>query len=66
MSVRSVHKYHKSLFLLICPFYGLLQLYELELQKSHISVRSSHKYKKSCSKFIRPFSGLIQLYELKL
>ena len=34
--VSSVHKYHKSCSELIWPFYGLLQLYEVKLQKSHI------------------------------
>ena len=36
----SVHKYHKSCSHFNWPFYGLLQLYELKLQNSHISVSS--------------------------
>ena len=39
---------HKSCYQLIWPFYGLLQLYEKKLQKSHISVSSVHKYHESC------------------
>ena len=33
---------------LICPFYGLLQLYDLKFQKSNICVSAVHKYHKSC------------------
>ena len=65
-SMRSEHKYHKSCSELTWPFYSLLQLYELKLQKSHISVSSVHKYHKSCSQLIWAFYGLLQLYELKL
>ena len=61
-----MHKYHKSYFQLIWPFYGFLQLYEVKLQKSHISVSLVHKYHKSCSELIWPFYGLLQLYEEKL
>ena len=31
-----MHKYHKSFYQLIWPFYGLLQLYELKIQKTRI------------------------------
>ena len=61
-----MHRYHKSYFQLIWPFYGFLQLYEVKLQKSHISVSSVHKYHKSCSELIWPFYDLLQLYEEKL
>ena len=44
-----VHKYHKSCSSLIWPFYGLLQLYDLKCQKTHISATSVHKYHKSFS-----------------
>ena len=43
-----------------------LQLYEVKLQKPHISVSSVHKYHQSCSQLIWPFYGLLQLYEKKL
>ena len=36
-------------FSLIWPFYDLLQLYDLKIQKTHISTISVHKYHKSCS-----------------
>ena len=36
-------------FKLIWPFYGLLQLYDLNCQKTHISAISVHKYHKSFS-----------------
>ena len=55
-----VQKYHKSCSELIWPFYGLLQVYEVKLQKSHISVSSVHKYHKCCSELIWPFYGLLQ------
>ena len=42
-----MHKYHKSWSSLIWPFYGFLQLYDLNCQKTHISVPSVHKYHKS-------------------
>ena len=61
-----MHRYHKSYFQLILPFYVFRQLYEVKLQKSHISVSSVHKYHKSCSEFIWPFYYLLQLYEEKL
>ena len=47
-------------------FFGLLQLYEVKLQKSHTFVSSVHKYRKSCSQLIWPFCSLLQLYEVKL
>ena len=59
-------RYHKSCSQLIWPFFGLLQLYEVKLQKSHISVSLVHKYRKSCSQLIWPFCSLLQLYEVKL
>ena len=62
----SLHKYHKSCSELIWPFYGLLQVYEVRLQKSYIFVSSVHKYHKSCFQLIWPFYGLLQLYEVKL
>ena len=43
ISAGSEHKYHKSCSQLILPFYGLLQLYEVKHEKSHISVSSVHK-----------------------
>ena len=43
------NKYHKSFSLLIWPFYGLLQLYELKCQKTHIFAISEHKYHKTFS-----------------
>ena len=52
-------------FLAYLTFYGLLQLYDLKYQKTHISTISVHKYHKSCSSFIWPFYGLLQLYDLK-
>ena len=45
----SVHKYHKSLFKVIWPFYDLLQLYDLKYQKTHVSTILVHKYHKSFS-----------------
>ena len=50
-----MHKYHKSCFQAIWPFYDLLQLYDLKRQKTHISTISVHKYQKSCffSLFVR-------------
>ena len=36
-------------FYLIGPFYGLLQLYDMKCQKTHISAISVHKYHKSFS-----------------
>ena len=42
-------------FLLIWPFYALLQLYDLKCQKTHISAISVHKYHKSFSYLIWPF-----------
>ena len=48
ISAIPVHKYHKSCFYLIWPFYDLLQLYDLKCQKTHISTISVHKYHKSC------------------
>ena len=36
-----MHKYHKSCSSPIWPFYGLLQLYDLKCQKTHISTISS-------------------------
>ena len=56
----SVHRYHKSYFQLIWPFYDFLQLYEVKLQKSHFSVSLVHKYHKCCSELIWPFYGLLQ------
>ena len=44
-----MHKYHRSCFKLIWPFYGLLQLYEQKRHKTHISASSVHKYQTSCS-----------------
>ena len=65
MSVTWVHKYHKSWSQFIWPFYGLLQVYELKLQKSHISASSVHKYHKSCFKLNWPFYSFLQLYDKK-
>ena len=45
----------------IWPFYGFLQLYELKLQKCHMSVSSVHKYHKSCSQPNWPFLRLVTL-----
>ena len=53
----SVHKYHKSCSSFIWPFYGLLQLYDLKCQKSHISATSVHNLQISFSKLIWPFYG---------
>ena len=55
-----MQKYHKSYSQLNWPFSGFLQLYEVKLQKSHISVTWVHKYHKSCSELIWPFYGLFQ------
>ena len=49
ISAISVHKYHKSFFWLIWPFYDLLQLYDLKCEKTHISAISVHKYHKAYS-----------------
>ena len=46
---------------LFWPIYGLLQLYELNLQKSLVSVSSVHKYQKSCFQLNLPFCCLLQL-----
>ena len=61
-----VQKYHKSCSELIWPFYGLLQVYEVKLQKSHIFASSVHRYHKSYFQLIWPFYGFLQLYEVKL
>ena len=52
---RLINKYHKSCSQLIWPFYGLLELHAVKLQKSNISVSSEQKYHKSCSQLIWPF-----------
>ena len=44
-----VHKYHNWCSLLIWPFYGYSELYDLKFHKTHISAISVHKYHKSCS-----------------
>ena len=44
-----VHKYHNWCSLLIWPFYGYSELYDLKCQKTHISAISVHKYHKPCS-----------------
>ena len=44
-------------FFAYLTFYGLLQLYDLKCQKSHISVTSVHKYQISFSKLIWPLYG---------
>ena len=49
ISAISVHKYHKSFFWFIWPFYDFLQLYDLKCEKTHISAISVHKYHKAFS-----------------
>ena len=49
ISTSSVHKYQRSCFKLIWPFYRLLKLYHKKCHKTHISASSVHKYHKSCS-----------------
>ena len=44
---------------------GLLQLYDMKYQKTHISAISVHKYHISFSYLSWPFYGLLQQYELK-
>ena len=61
-----MYKYHKSCSQLIWPFYGLLQLYELKIQKFRIFASSVQKYHKSCFYLILPFYGLLQPFELDL
>ena len=40
ISLSSVHKYYKSCSQLVWPFYGLLQLNEVKVKKSHLSISS--------------------------
>ena len=61
-----MHKYHKSCSQLIWPFYGLLQLYELKIQKTRIFESSVQKYHKSCVYLILPFYGLLRPFELRI
>ena len=63
--MNSVHKYHKSCFEFIWPFYGFLELYEIKLRRSHNFMSSVQKYHKSCFKLNWPFSVFLHLFELK-
>ena len=60
-----MHKYHKSCFEFIWPFYGFLELYEIKLRRSHNFMSSVQKYHKSCFKLNWPFSIFLHLFELK-
>ena len=49
ISASSVHKYQRSCFKLIWPFYLLLELYAQKCHKTHISASSLHRFQKSSS-----------------
>ena len=55
----------KSCSYLTWWFYGILEMFEQNSHKFHISTSSMHKYHKACSQLIWPFYGLLQLYEQK-